>query len=138
MIWFHKILELIFQKQPSCPRKLNIEENHPFSQLSWKFSYTFRKTIPQNTCKKFSSFYFLKCNRNFLRVKICQIPHVILESTSQFTFKFYQSSVASNITVLYFFSSNIWTLVKRRPLKCKFLKLFECSGLNSSDSSSQF
>ena len=48
-----------------------------------------------------------------LLVKICQIPHVILESTSQFSFKFCLSSVPSNITPLYFFS----------PLMCKFLRL---------------
>ena len=45
MIWFNKILKLIFQRQPSCSRNIFIEEHSLFSQLSWKVSYTLRATI---------------------------------------------------------------------------------------------
>ena len=47
MIWFHKILKLIYQKQSSCPRNMCTEHwrNHLLSQLSRTFSYTLRRTI---------------------------------------------------------------------------------------------
>ena len=69
MIWFHKILKLISRKQPSCPRNiyiLNIIENHLFSQLSSKFFERLSSAL----------------------VKIFQIPLVILQTSSQFFFKF--------------------------------------------------
>ena len=34
----------------------------------------------------------------------------------------HQSSVPSNITLLYFLAQTLYTLVKRSPLKCKFLR----------------
>ena len=120
MIWFHKILKSVYQKQPPCPR--NTCTGHWWKltwQLFWKFCYTLRTTC--RTCiKSFVNcavhlfprqnkvftmhlvnlivlhfyfdlvlpFCFLKRNDYFSAVKICQILHVIFESTSQFSFKF--------------------------------------------------
>ena len=42
----------------------------------------------------------------------------------------HQYSVPSNIIPIYFFSSNIYTLVKSSSLKCKFFEIFKCSGQN--------
>ena len=54
-----------------------------------------------------------------------QISHVILQTTSQFFLKILHHSLVSlKITPLYFFLAQTFlTLVKRRPLKCKFLRL---------------
>ena len=116
MIWFHKILKLIFHKQPLS---LNICTKYwrkpPLFTAFLEISYTFRTTILSNMCKNFVNcaihsfpfyfnasgrsnlvdlvvlnfyfdivrpFYFLKWNRCFQPVKVCQIYHVILESTS--------------------------------------------------------
>ena len=43
MLWFHKILKLIFHKQPSHP-KIYVQENYLTWQLSRKIFYTFRTT----------------------------------------------------------------------------------------------
>ena len=58
-------------------------------------------------------------------VKICQIPHVIFGSTSQFSFKF-----CINLDLQYhqtcvlctFLAQTLYTLVKSNPLECKYLR----------------
>ena len=60
-----------------------------------------------------------------LWTKSWQILHVILESTNQFFFK---SSVSSNITRLYFFSSNSTYFDQKKHNKMQILEIFECSG----------
>ena len=52
----------------------------------------------------------------------CQIPHVIFESTRQFSFKFCKFSVPSNITPLYLFSTNIIHFGQRRKLNSTFFR----------------
>ena len=49
IIWFQKLLKLIFQTQPLCPRNIFTEHiywtyvlNYLTWQLSWKFFYTLR------------------------------------------------------------------------------------------------
>ena len=50
----------------------------------------------------------------------------------------YQSSVPSNITTLYFFSSNIIYFDQKQPIKVQSFENFNCSGQNSTNSSCQF
>ena len=50
----------------------------------------------------------------------------------------HQSLVPSNITPLYFFSSNIIYFGQKQPIKVQIFEIFECSGQNSSNSSCQF
>ena len=84
----------------------------------------------------------LKCK--FLRfssawVKIRQIPHVIFESTSQFSFKCCINIYCHQAKLLYtFFSSNIIYFVQKMPIKVQIFEIFECSCQNSSNSSCQF
>ena len=71
-----------------------------------------------------------------LWTKIWQSIHVILESTNQFFHQIlHQSSVPSNNTPLYFYSSKIWW---EEPIKLQIVEIFECSGHNLSNSSCQF
>ena len=55
--------------------------------------------------------------------KVCQILHVILESTSQFSSNFASifSAIKHNSSVL-FLAQTLYALVKRSPLKGKFLR----------------
>ena len=57
------------------------------------------------------------------RVKICQIPHVNFELTSQFFFKFCIIFYCHDTILLCkFWAQTLYTLFKRSPLKCKFLR----------------
>ena len=62
-------------------------------------------------------------------VKICQI-HVIFQITSQFSFKFYDSSVSPKVTFLYFFTSKVIYFAREGPVKVQILETFECSDQN--------
>ena len=53
-------------------------------------------------------------------VKICQIPHVIFQTASQFLL---HSSVSWKITLYTFSDQALYTLHKRNQSKCKFLRL---------------
>ena len=65
-------------------------------------------------------------NAIFQPLKFCQIPHVILESTNQFFFKFCISLQCHQTKLLYtFLAQTLYTLFKRNLLKCKFLRLWE-------------
>ena len=56
-------------------------------------------------------------------MEIYQIPHVILESTSQFFLQFFfQCSVPSNIAPLYFFRSDIIYFCQRSQLNSRFFR----------------
>ena len=59
---------------------------------------------------------------------------------AQFSFAsiFHQYSVPSNITPLYFFSSNIIYFGQKQSIKVQIFEIFECSGQNLSNSSCQF
>ena len=50
----------------------------------------------------------------------------------------HQSSVQSNITPLYFFSSNIIYYGQKQPIKEQIFEIFKCTGKKSSNSSYQF
>ena len=72
-------------------------------------------------------------------VKICQIPHVIFGSISQFFF----SNFASIFSVMkdnssVFFSSEIIYFGQKQPIKVQIFGTFDCLGQNSSNSSCQF
>ena len=67
-------------------------------------------------------------------MKICQIPHVIFQATSQFFFKLCISSVSWKIIPLYFFSSSNIYFAQTGPIKVKIFETFECSGQNLSNS----
>ena len=55
-------------------------------------------------------------------VKICQIPHVIFESTNYFSFKLCINIQCRQKGLLCaFLAQKCYTLVKRSSLKCKFL-----------------
>ena len=73
-------------------------------------------------------------------MKIWQLSHVIVSSTSQFYIKqiLHQSSVPSNITRLYFLNSNIIYFAQKQPIKGQIFEIFECSGQNLLNSSCQF
>ena len=72
-------------------------------------------------------------------VKIYQIPQVnFWKYKPVFLQTLYQSWVQSNITPLYFFSSNIIYFGQKQPIKVQIFEIFECSGQNSSNSSCQF
>ena len=67
-------------------------------------------------------------------VKICQIPHVIFQTTSQFFFKFYMTVKCLEILLLCNFLGHMsYTLHERSLSKWKFLRL-ECLDQNSSNS----
>ena len=66
-------------------------------------------------------------------VKICQI-HVIFQITSQFFFKFYDSSVSRKVTPLYFFGSKVIYFARKGPMKVQILETFKCSDQNSPNS----
>ena len=79
------------------------------------------KSIFQLANKNFenSSCHFRKCKSVFL-----QILH--------------QSSLQSNITPLYFFSSNIIYCGQKQPIKAQIFEIFKFSTQNLSNSSCQF
>ena len=57
-------------------------------------------------------------------VKICQIPHVIFQTTSQFFFKFYMTLQCHGRYLLCtFLGHRLYTLHKRDQSKCKFWRL---------------
>ena len=57
-------------------------------------------------------------------MKICQMPHVIFQTTSQFFLQSLQeSSVSWNVTPLYFFKSNVVYFEQKAQSKCKFFRL---------------
>ena len=62
-------------------------------------------------------------------MKIYQIPHVIFESTSQFSFKFCINLQCHQISLFCtFFSSNITYFVQKETIKVQIFDTFECSG----------
>ena len=69
-------------------------------------------------------------------VKICHLPHVIFQTTSQFFFKFC-ITVSWKITPLYCFSSNNIYFAQKEHIKMIF-ETFKCSGQNLSNSPCQF
>ena len=73
------------------------------------------------------------------RVKICEIPHVIFESASQFFFKYCINIQCHQAKLPYtFFSSKIIYFVQKNPIKVQIFEIFESSGQASSNSSCQF
>ena len=73
-----------------------------------------------------------------VRLKICHIPNVIFESTSQFSFKCCINIQSHQAKLSYtLFSSNIIYFVKKKPIKVQIFEIFEYSGQNSSNSSCQ-
>ena len=72
-------------------------------------------------------------------VKFCQITHGILQTTSQFFFKYcIILQCHEKKTLLYFFSSNIEYFVQKKPIKVQIFEIFECFGRYSSNYSCHF
>ena len=83
--------------------------------------------------------YFVKWNLFFSWwTKICKILHIILESTSQFSFKFCTNLHWNQTSLLStFLAQTLYTMVKSSPLKCKFsrfssaqLKIYQITHVN--------
>ena len=131
---FVKFLKSFFKTQVSFPSDVAsifsaIKENSPILFLAQR-SCTLSKRSP------------LKCK--FLRfssaqVKIHQIPHVIFESTGQFSFKCWTINQCHQVKLPYtFFSSKIMYFIQKKAIKMQIFEIFECSCQNSSNSSSHF
>ena len=91
----------------------------------------------QSSCSEFlfwfSSAYFLKWNCYFSACEnLPNSPCHFWKHKSVFLQILHQSSVSSNITLLYFFSSSIIYFGQKEPIKVQIFEKFECSGLNSS------
>ena len=70
--------------------------------------------------------------------KFAIIPHIIFESTSQFSFKCCISIQCHKTKLLYtFFRSNIIYFGQKQPVKVHIFEIFECSGQNLSNASCQ-
>ena len=84
----------------------------------------------------------LKCK--FLRfssalVKIRQIPQVIFETTSKFSFRCCVNIQCHQAKLSYtFVSSKIMYFIQKKAVKVQIFDIFECSGQNSSNSSCHF
>ena len=89
----------------------------------FEFWFWFSSTILPSKMKSlfFSLLKFAKSSCHFVKHKsvFFQILH--------------QSSVPSNITLLYMFSSNIICFIQKEPFKVQIFETFECSGQNSSN-----
>ena len=64
------------------------------------------------------------------RVKILQIPHINVEMTSQFLFKFCHTSSSWRITPLWILSSYFFNFALKDPIKNLNFETFKCSGEN--------
>ena len=65
--------------------------------------------------------------------------HVIFESTSHFSFKFYINTQYHQTQILCtFYCSNIIYFGQKQPIKVQIFEIFKCSGQNLSNSSCQF
>ena len=74
----------------------------------------------------FRHFTFKNENAIFQLVKICQIRHVIFESTSHFSFKFCINAQCHQTKLLcIFFISNIIYFVQKQPMKVQIFEIFE-------------
>ena len=107
-----------FKAQASFPSNVAslisaIKQNSPILFFSWKIMYFIqKKPIKMQIFEIFSSAW----------VKIRQIPHVIFESTSQFSFRCCINIQCHQATLPeIFLAQRLCTLFKRSPLKCKFL-----------------
>ena len=88
---------------------------------------------------QFRNFTFENEIAFFQSVKIYFIPHLLFEGKIQFYSQIlHQSSVPSNITLLYFFSSNVTYFVQKEPMKVHIFETFKYSRQNLSNSSFQF
>ena len=106
-----------------------IKQNSPILFLAQTL-YTLFKRSPLK-CKflRFSS----------ARVKIRQIPHLIFESTSQFSFRFCINIKCHQVKLpQIILSSKIVYFVRKKLVKVRIFEIFKCSGENSSNSSCQF
>ena len=84
---------------------LNIEENHPFSRLSWKFSHTLKTTIPYNMCKSLCLF----CYSFIFKVKWSFVTASVLFSCFKFLFWFSSAILLSKMKLLFF---RLWKFTK--------------------------
>ena len=94
--------------------------------IYFKVKQSFLTASSLSSCVEFL-YWFISCillskmNAIFQPLKICQNPHVILESTNQFSFKFCINLPCHQTKLLYtFLAQKLYTLFKRNLLKCKF------------------
>ena len=87
----------------------------------------------------FILFYFLKWNHYFsARENLLNSSCHFWKHKSVFLQILHQYSVPSNITPLYFFSSNILYFGQKQLIKVQIFEIFECSGENLPNSSCHF
>ena len=113
MIWFHKMLKLIFQTQPSCHRNICTEHwrKLPNLTLSSKFSCTLRTRILQNMCKMFCEL----CCSFIFKIKLSFYTAYGRSGCFEFLFWFGYVILLSKIKCLFFslwkvaiFSKSFW------------------------------
>ena len=136
VILFHKILRLIFEKQPSCPRNVCTKHWRKLPNLTvfldiflylslLVLNFDFDLVLP---------FYFLKWSCYFIACG--NLPNSLCHFWKQklvFLEILHQSSVPSNITSLYFFSSKIIYFGQKEPIKMQIFQTFKYLGKNSSN-----
>ena len=85
-------------------------------------------------------FYFLKWNYYFQPVNenLTNSSCHFRKHKSVFLQTLHQASVPSNVTLLYFFSSNIIYFDQKERIKVQIFEIFECSYQNLLNSSDQF
>ena len=136
MLWwkFAKFLMSFLKAQVSFPSDVAsifsaIKQNSPIFFLAQRLCTLFKRSSWKCKFLIFSS----------AQVKIRQIPHVIFETTSKFSFRcciniqFHQAKLPYT-----FFSSKIMYFNQKKPIKLQIFEIFECLGQNSSNSSCHF
>ena len=105
----------------------------------------FFSVITHNSSVIFRSYIFYFGQKDLIKlpiltlpsvlVKICQIPHVIFQTTSQFFFKFCMTlHCHERLFLCTIFRSSVIYFPQKEPMNVKIFKTFECSDQNSPSS----
>ena len=103
---------------------------HNFS-VNFKLIHFLFWTIGSHQSSNFDTF---KCSGENVPNSSCHFP----SNKAVFLQILHHSSMAWEITPLYFFSSNNIYFVQKEPIKVKLYETFKCSGQNLSNSCCQF
>ena len=119
-------------------RQVNSSSDFPsfFSVITYSSSVNFKLIyflLWANGSHENTNFDIFKCSDENLLNSSCHF----WKHKSVFLQMLYQYSVPSNITPIYFFSSNIIYFVQKKPIKVLIFEIFEYSGQNLSNSSCQ-
>ena len=130
---FVKFLMSILKRQVSSSSifvSFFIVTTHNFP-INFKLIHFLLWTIGSHQSSNFDTF---KCSGENLPNSSCHFP----SNKPVFLQILYHSSVAYEITPLYFFSSNNIYFAQKEAIKVKFFETFKCSGPNLSNSLCQF